>query len=315
MKKVLVKENPIGLMVMGVVFALFFAFIAISVLTSFGSFAPAGFEMAFILFPLLFVGILLFVGGRLLAGGKKASSLFSQATVSETSISFPEELEYEVGRVFLEGYWTYTTTSTGSGTTSSRNYRTRRSFRPAGRARGLEVELPKEPFRIELKADGTGTIDAPAIRILSEPYKNALVIFLTDEGLVEGESSLNLSKGNDMVQVTFRGEGKMLRGRVWVELSKARGVRIEYGSGNLWKTVAKGKGSFEFSFSTLPEEKILIFSHYNTVTPLSILKKLGGGPMILGHGTFELKAVLDVPLARDIVERAIFEVVLPHKED
>ena len=314
MKKVLVKENPIGLMVMGVVFALFFAFIATSVLSSFGSFAPAGFGIAFILFPLLFVGILVFVGGRLLAGGKKASSLFSQATVSETSISFPEELEYEVGRVFLEGYWTYTTTSTGSGTTSSRNYRTRRSFRPAGRGRGLEVELPREPFRVELRADGTGTIDAPAIRILSEPYRNALVIFLTDEGVVNGEGSLDLSRGNDMAQVTFRGEGKMLRGSVWAELSKARGVRVEYGLDKLWKTVAKGKGSFEFSFSTLPEEKILIFSHYNTVTPLAILKKLWSGPVILGHGTFELKAVLDIPLGRDVVERATFEVEPPRGE-
>jgi len=308
MKKVLVKENPVGVIVIGVAFALVFIFLSLSIISSFGSFVPTGFTLAFLLIPLLFVVILLITGSVSIAGGKKASSLFNAATLSETAISFPEELEYAVGRVFLEGYWSYSSTSTGTG--SSRRYRTRRTFRPSGRGRGLEVELPREPFRIELRADGTGIVDAPAIRVLSGPYKDALVIFLTDEGVVTGEGNLDLSRGNDMAQVTFRGEGRELRGSVWAELSKARGVRIEYGSGNLWKTVAKGKGSFEFSFSTLPEEKIVIFSHYSTVTPRSILQKLWSGPVILGHGTFELKAVLDVPFAKDVVETAIFSVEL-----
>ncbi|WP_062371484.1 hypothetical protein [Thermococcus guaymasensis] len=310
MKKVLVKENPVGVMVIGVAFALVFIFLSMSIIGSFGSFVPTGFAAAFLLIPLLFVVILILMGSISIAGGKKASSLFNAATLSETSINFPEELEYAVGRIFLEGYWTYSSTSTGTGTGSSRTYRTRRTFRPSWRGRGLEVELPREPFRIELRADGTGIVDAPAIRVLSGPYKDAVVIFLTDEGVVEGEGNLDLSRENDMAQVTFRGQGRELRGSVWAELSKARGVRIEYGSGDLWKTVAKGKGSFEFSFSPLPEEKIVIFSHYSTVTPRSILQKLWSGPVIMGHGTFELKAVLDVPLGKDVVETAIFNVEL-----
>ena len=313
MKKVLVKDNPMGIMAIGVVFVAFFIFIALSVIRFMSPIAPSGFTAPFLIFPVLFLVALLVIGAKIITGGRKASLLFNQTAVSETSVSFPEEVDYEVGRLFLEGYWAYSSTTTSSGTTSSRNYHTRRNFRPEKRGRGLEVELPNGPFRVELRADGTGIVDAPAIRIRSGPYKDGLLIFLTDKGEVVGEGSLSLNKGSDTAQVNFRGEGKFLRGSVWAELSKARGVRIEVGSGDVWKRIASGR-NFDFSFSTLPEEEIVIFTHYGTVTPLSILKKLWKNSVLLGHGTFELKAVLDVPLARDVVETAVFRVEFEEKQ-
>ncbi len=309
MRKVFVKENPVGAMVIGTVFTLFFLFVALSILGSMSSFLPSGFTLLFILIPLLVLAVIIVAGFRIWGGGRKASALFREAILSETSVGFPEEVSYDVGRVFLEGYWTYEHTTTSSGTTSSRRYRTRRSFRTEEKGRGMEAPLPMGPFRVELRQDGTGTIDAPALRIRGGRYDGSLIISLTDEGKALGEGQLDLSKGNDMAQVRFRGEGKFLRGSVWAELSKARKVRIEIGSGGLWRKVAEGKG-FDFSISTLPEEKTVVFTHYETVTPRSVLKKLWSGPVIMGHGSFELKAVLDIPLSRDIVEKAQFTVKL-----
>lgn len=312
MKKVLVKENPLGVMVVGTVFTVFFLFMALSILGSASSLIPTWFSLTFILVPVLILVVLFAKGAVVLGGGRKASALFKEASLSETSVGFPEEVDYEVGRVFLEGYWTYEHTTTGSGTTSSRRYRTRRSFRTEERGRGLEARLPEGPFRVELRPDGTGIIEAPALRIRGGRYDGSLIIVLTDRGTVRGDGQITLSKGNDMAQVSFRGDGKFLRGSVWAELSKARKVRIEVGSGGLWRRVAEGKG-FDFSFSTLPGEKTVVFTHYGSVTPRSILGKLWNGPVIMGHGSFELKAVLDIPLGRDVVETSPFKVEFEEK--
>ncbi|ASJ01543.1 hypothetical protein [Thermococcus gorgonarius] len=313
MKKVLVKENPTGVMVAGAFFTIVFIITSLSILSLASSFVSSWFLLPFILVPLLILGAIFGMGVRVLGGGKKASSLFNEASLTETSVAFPEEVEYELGRVFLEGYWTYGHTTTSSGTTTSRRYRTRRSFRAEERGRGLEAPLPEGPFRVELRPDGTGIIEAPALRIRGGRYDGSLILVLTDKGVVEGEGQLSLSRGDDMAQVSFRGDGKFLRGNVWAELSKARKVRIEVGSGDIWKKVAEG-GSFDFSFSTLPEEKTVLFTHYGSVTPRSILGKLWSGPVIMGHGTFELKAVLDIPLGRDVVETDVFKVEVEFEE-
>ncbi|WP_456366612.1 hypothetical protein [Thermococcus sp.] len=314
MRKVFVKENPAGAMIIGTVFTLFFLFVALSLLGSMSSLLPSAFTLLFILIPLLVLAVILVVGFRIWGGSRKASALFREAVLSETSVGFPGEVDYETGRVFLEGYWTYEHTTTSSGTTGSRRYRTRRSFRVEERGRGMEAPLPEGPFRVELHPDGTGIVEAPAIRIRGGRYDGSLIIFLTDEGEVLGEGQLSLGKGSDMAQVRFRGDGKFLRGSVWAELSKARKVRIEIGSGGLWRKVAEGK-SFDFSLSTLPEEKTVIFTHYDSVSPRSILKKLWSGPVIMGHGSFELKAVLDIPFGRDVVEKAQFTVELEEGEE
>jgi len=307
MRKVLVKENPTGGMIIGTVFTLFFLFVALTILGSMSSFLPSAFTLLFVLIPILVLAVIFVVGFRIWGGSRKASALFNEAVLSETSVGFPGEVDYEVGRVLLEGYWTYEHTTTSSGTTSSRRYRTRRSFRVEERGRGMEAPLPRGSFRVELRQDGTGTLEAPALRVRGSGYDGSLIIFLTDEGKVLGEGELSLSKGSDMAQVRFKGDGKFLRGSVWAELSKARKIRIEIGSGGLWRRVAEGK-SFDFSLSTLPEEKTVIFTHYGSVSPRSILKKLWSGPVIMGHGSFELKAVLDIPFGRDVVETSVFRV-------
>ncbi|MDV3103798.1 hypothetical protein [Thermococcus waiotapuensis] len=306
MKKVLVKGNPSGVMVAGALFTVVFIIMSLSILSVASSFVPSWFVLPFIIVPLLILGVILGTGARILGGGKKASSLFNEASLTETSVAFPEEVEYELGRVFLEGYWSYEHTTTSS-RGSSRSYRTRRRFSVEEKGRGLEARLPEGPFRVELRQDGTGTIEAPALRIRGGRYDGSLIVVLTDEGVVEGEGKLGLSKGEEVAQVSFRGDGKFLRGSVWAELSKARKVRVEVGSSGIWRKVAEGS-TFDFTFSTLPEEKTVMFSHYDSITPRSILEKLWSGPVVMGHGTFELRAVLDIPMGRDVVETDIFKV-------
>ncbi len=300
MRKVLVKESG-AFAVFAVIFAVLFIWVAIGII----GFAPKWFAILFLTIPVLFVIMVLTRGTGVFMGNRRASTLFEGSEVSESGITFPEELEYETGRVALDGYWT----STGR----NRSYHVRRSFRAGERRTGAFLEFPSEPFRVRVLRDGTGRIEAPAVRILSRPYRDVLLIFLTDEGIVEGNGSVTLTRGRDVATLTFRGDGRFLIGTVQAELSKARKVRIEVGSGKVWRKIAEGQ-SFEFTFSPLPEEKTVVFANYKTVSPLSLVKTLWRDSAVLGHGTFELKAVLDVPLARDVVEKDSFIVELTDRE-
>ncbi len=301
MKKVFIKEGGTVALVVVFVFALFFIWIAVEML----GFAPTWFALLFLLIPILFILAVLAKGTAIFKGNKKALAIFEGSEISENGVTFPQELEFDVGKVSLEGYWT----STGR----SRSYHIRRSFQPKERKRGTFVEFPDEPFRALVLRDGTGRVEAPAVRILSRPYKDVLLMFFTDRGEVGESGSLTLTKGDDVATVTFRGEGKWIRGTVQAELSKTRKVRIEVGSGKGRRKIAEGT-NFDFAFSTLPKEKTVVFANYKTVSPLSLIKNLWKGSAVLGHGTFELKAVLDVPLARDVVEKAKFMVELKKRK-
>jgi len=295
LRKVLVKESGTLAVFAVVAFAVFFIWISIGIL----SFAPTWFALLFLAMPVLFILLALAKGTSVFTGNKKTSMLFEGSSVTESGVTFPEELEYETGRIALDGYW--------RNTGRSRSYHVRRNFEARERKTGAFVEFLNGPFRVEVLRDGTGRVEAPAVRILSGPYKDVLLIFLTDDGEVTGSGSLTLSKGSDIAMVAFRGEGKELRGSVQAELSKARKVRIEVGSEKVWKRIAEGQ-SFDFSFSPLPEEKTVVFTNYKTVSPMSLVKALWKDSTVLGHGTFTLKAVLDVPLAKDVVEKVPFRV-------
>ncbi len=297
LRKVLVKEGGITAVFATVAFAIFFVWVAWEMMGT----EMLWFALFFLAIPAVLILLALTKGTSILTGNRKTSALFSSATLSENGVAFQEEIEYEKGRVELEGYWT----SNGR----SRSYHVKRNFQSGERGRGTFVEFPREKFKITVLRDGTGRVEAPAVRILDEPYKDVLLVFLTSRGHVNGSGSLTLSRESDVATVTFGGDGKRLTGTVQVELSRARKVRIEVGSGKVWKRIAEGL-NFDFSFSPLPDEETVVFAHYKTVSPLTLVKSLWEDSTVLGHGAFELKAVLDVPLARDVVEKAQFTVKL-----
>ncbi len=214
MRKVLVKEGGITAIFATVAFAIFFVWVAWEMMGT----EMLWFALFFFAIPVILILLAFSKGTIILTGNRKTSALFSSATLSENGVAFQEEIEYEIGRVELEGYWT------------SSSYHVKRNFQSGERGRGTFVEFPREKFRITVLRDGTGRVEAPAVRILSEPYRDVLLIFLTNRGRVNGSESLTLSRESDMATVTFRGDGKELRGTVQGELSRARRVRIEVGS-------------------------------------------------------------------------------------
>ncbi len=195
LRKVLVKEGGITAVFATVAFAIFFVWVAWEMMGT----EMLWFALFFLAIPAVLILLALVKGTSILTGNRKTLALFSSATLSEGGIAFQEELEYEVGRVELEGYWT----SSGR----SRSYHVKRNFQGGGRGRGTFVEFPQEEFKVTVLRDGTGTVEAPAIRILSEPYKDVLLVFLTSRGHVNGSESLTLSQGER------RGNGDVWRGR------------------------------------------------------------------------------------------------------
>ncbi|WP_457742164.1 hypothetical protein [Thermococcus sp.] len=46
----------------------------------------------------------------------------------------------------------------------------------------LTITITRSSEGTVVLRDGTGRIEAPAVKILSEPYRNVILIFFTDEG-------------------------------------------------------------------------------------------------------------------------------------
>ncbi|WP_456395768.1 hypothetical protein [Thermococcus sp.] len=239
---------------------------------------------------------------------KKAESLLSMSSISESGISFPEELEFEYGILNMKAWW--------SSNGKSRSYHVSREFIPAGTARASNIPFINAEFKMLITADGSGFVSAPAVKILSEPYRDVLLLFLTEKGEVEANETLILSTDSDSAQITVRGSGKDIAGRIYSTLSKARKVKISLSApeSNYKIPVAEGD-NFEFSYKMLPEEKILIAGGYSVIDPDRIRKYLNKREMAMGHGEFILTGTLDLPLRRDVSESITFNVSLEEKEE
>ncbi|ASJ06208.1 hypothetical protein [Thermococcus pacificus] len=155
---------------------------------------------------------------------RRVQNFAEMVSFSDSSVSFPESLEFEVGRLEMRGYWV------GSG--RNRSYRVERKFTTERSGRSQGIAFPEGEFKVAIDADGSGIVTAPAVRLLSDPYKDVLLIFLTDSGRVVGEWSIQLSHNGDSAEVVFKGEGKAVTGHVQAYLSKARKVR--------WKSRHRG---------------------------------------------------------------------------
>ncbi|WP_297509029.1 hypothetical protein [Thermococcus sp.] len=261
---------------------------------------------------LLFIAItsIFLIGGvyvaltRIRASGR-VRDFTEKAIVSGNSVSFPMPLEYEAGRLNLAGYWT------GSG--RNRHYQVDRNFMAERSGTSQSIEFPEREFNVAIDADGSGIVTAPAVRILSDPYKDVLLMFLTDSGRVTGEGTIQLSHNGDSAEITFRGEGKSIVGRVQAYLSRARKVRVEISAPGAGRNVVGQGLNFEFMERMLPEEKTLIVTGYKTASPRSLMRHLEG--TVMGHGDFILRAVLDIPLRPDVREERTFRVELSGKEE
>jgi len=296
------KGEMIGLLVIGVFAAVFLLPVVYMI-----SLVPEA-RVALAFFVLI-TGLFLAIGAYMLliriGANKRAESLANSASIFENSVSLPEPVSYEIGRVSLRGYWT------GSG--RNRSYHVDRDFIAERSGTSQSIDFSEGEFKVAIDADGSGIVAAPAVRILSDPYRDVLLIFLTDSGRAVGEGRIQLSHGGDSAEIAFRGEGKAVTGHVQAYLSKARKVRIEISAPEGGRKVAGEGFNFEFRESLLPEEKTLIVTAYKTVSPRSLMKYLE--KTVMGHGDFILRAVLDIPLRPDVREERTFRVELEGEEE
>ncbi|ASJ11408.1 hypothetical protein [Thermococcus thioreducens] len=306
MKLVVLKErgSTVALAVLGVFTILLIAVLAfVFISVSEGRLLITAFFAFFLL--IMFSGLYVLMKKR--GEYRRAESFAGLSGFSDSGLTFPEELEFETGTLEMRGYWV------GSG--RNRSYHVERNFLPGKRERASKVPFMSSPFKVAVSPDGTGFVKAPAVRITDEPYKNIVVLFFTDEGEVRGSGTVTVVTESDSAQVNYRGDGKFIAGTVYSTLTKARRVKVVLTAEGFEYEKVIGKGrSFEFRERMLPEEKVVMVGTYGTVTPRMVAKALGGGTVLLGHGEFIIRGVLDVRLRPDVRAEETFRVELRGEE-
>ncbi|NJE02026.1 hypothetical protein [Thermococcus sp. JdF3] len=239
---------------------------------------------------------------------RRAENFASLVGFSDSGATFPEELELETGKLEMKGYWV------GSG--KNRSYHVERKFIAEGKIRASGVLFPKAGFKAAVSPDGTGFVRAPAVRITDELYRNILLLFFTDEGEVRGSGTVAVATESDSAQINFRGEGKFIAGTVYSTLAKARRVKVALSTDGFEYEKIIGKGqSFEFRERMLLEEKVIMVGSYGTITPKMVAHSLGGGTVLLGHGEFIIRGILDIRLRPDVKAEETFRVELEEEAE
>ncbi|WP_297090449.1 hypothetical protein [Thermococcus sp.] len=306
MRVVVLKErgSTVALAVLGIFTVLFMAILAfVLVSVSEGRLLITAFFAFFLL--IMFSGIYVLMKKR--REYRRAESFAGLSGFSGSEVTFPEELEFEVGTLEMRGYWV------GSG--RNRSYHVERKFISKEKKRAPRAPFMDSPFKVAVSPDGTGFVKAPAVRIIDELYKNIMLLFFTDEGEVRGSGTVTVATESDSAQVNYRGEGKFIAGTVYSTLTKARRVKVALTSKGFEyeKVVGKG-GSFEFRERMLPEEKVTMVCSYLTVTPKMVAESLGGGTILLGHSEFIIRGILDIRLRPDVRAEETFRVELKGEE-
>lgn len=225
-------------------------------------------------------------------------------------IPFPTQVEYELGVYRSRGEWK----RGGRG-----SYVSSHSFDVRSRGSGSVIELPEGPFIVTIKRNGDGFMEFPALRIVSGPAKDLLLLVATKDGEVTGSGRITLTWESDGAELVFEGRGKLIEGRVYASLMRARKAKAEIFHSALESNVFRlGEGiNFSFSRELLPEEDVLIVAH-RAISPRELLRLLvrenpfggEGFECIAGHGRYGIRLALDAPMRPDVGEEGHFEVVL-----
>ncbi|ACS32713.1 hypothetical protein [Thermococcus gammatolerans] len=245
--------------------------------------------------------------GWIISQSRRAFSFVGTVSVSGNSLVLSEKVEYETGRLLIEGRSYYL----GKG----RHYQIERRFVKSSSGKGSEIVPIWDEFFVEINGDGIGYFNAPAVLIKTGKYSGLALIFLTSRSETRFRDTMHLEINGEEATVEYHFDGGVLRGVVHSWLSKARGIRlyISGGGGEVKKKLGGGR-EFEFSYRLLPEEDTVLVAPFRFITPMMILGNLGGflpSPregLLFGHGTYELKAVLNVPFGRDVVEKVTFRI-------
>ncbi|ASJ03005.1 hypothetical protein A3L09_06920 [Thermococcus profundus] len=269
--------------------------------------AGADFQLIFLTFMAIFFAVPVLLLIRFKNARSRVSSFMRDSSIGET-VTLPQPVRYEVG--------TYTCTGEWRGSGKNRHYYTSHTFRRAEIGEGPTITLPEGPFIATVKQDDSGLIEFPAVRILSEPYKNILLLKMSSKGAVNASGTVEVATENDSAQLSLRGAGKSLSGTVYATLQKARKAKVEIfhtaWQGNRFKI---GEGiTFDFSKELLPEGDTLIVA-YDGFSPQDFRRLMREGQYIMGHGVYGVRLILDIPFRPDVAEEGSFEVVLEEEKE
>ena len=253
----------------------------------------------YMVFAVIVTGLMVFSLRNLRKGPRMAVALAESTTVVGNRLIFQGELEFEYGRVTL--------------TQAPENRRLKREFKSLERGKSSTFEFPEEGFKVVATME-RGFARFPALRILSRPYERIVLVFLTDSGRVEGKKVLTLPTSGGYIDLEVEGRGRKLRGRFYVPPGENRTAEAALSApetpGLSVKIADSSMG--EFTYPLLPEEKLVVFAPYGSLTLENLLGTLKIKETAMGHGEFTL--ILSTRgLRRGEVREYSFTVV-PEKE-
>jgi len=262
--------------------------------------------------PLLLGIMALFLVGSLVVGLfiakrrlKHLDTFLMEAQVLRDGLCLPQEADYETGVYSAKGYW--------SSSGRSRTYHVQSKFQGNDEGRASRIPLPSGKFVISVKRNDEGYISAPAVR-LGGRYEGVVVMILDPQGTVEGSGTLTATYGDDYATLNFEGNGSILEGKVSSSLGKARKSRVEIYHRDYPSNHFRIAGGLNYTFSFNPfkwlkrgEKNVIVTAQ--GFSPREFRRLFGMGEYLIGHGQYGIRLVLDIPMHRDVVEEASFEVL------
>ncbi len=253
--------------------------------------------MMYLIFASVIGALLLFSLRRLRAREKAAAMLASSSGIENGTITFPEELEFEYGRLIL-------------------GERPAKEFRAEGKGKGRSIPFMNGEFRLLITPEGEGFASFPAVKILSRPYEGVMLLFMTSEGRVVCRKSLSIPTSEGSLHLDLEGMGRTLRGRIYSTPEKTEKIRVLLGIpewGGMEVRVAGG-AIREFRYSMLPDEKTVIYAPYGALSLSGIARKLERKGVVLGHGEFLIRFTVEGHLKKRYSSRESFKVLMGENE-
>ncbi len=229
---------------------------------------------------------------------KKAERFREGLRIEGNELVLPRRMRLVKGRLTLKGYWS----SSGKG----RHYHVDRKFTQSEELETDRMELKPERFSLIMNKSEETRIDVPAYLLMEPELENILLIpiipsyrFEIDKQSLEASNEMEFAHARiDLTEGGFYG-------KLYATVQKCRGARVELKRKDLKITekLAETRESAEFSKEFM-REKLMIISNKNVVDPREFKKILGKSIFLEGHGEYIIELTLNVPIGRDIHDRA-----------
>ena len=256
--------------------------------------------LAYLVFAVIVMIILAFCLKRIREGPKKAALLARQTIFEENHLIFPIELEFEYGRMELLN--------------SPERMGSKKEFKVIERKKTSIFEFPEEEFKFVATYE-KGFASFPAIKILTRAYERTVLLFITNKGKVTVKKLITPSILRSNMNVEIRGEERELVGRLYNLPNQREKIEIFLSAPETPETSVKiaDSSAEEFRYSMVPNERVVIFSPYGSLSVENLLRTLNFSKIVLGHGEFLLKFKLPKPRRKELASYK-FEVKLKEKE-